>query len=144
MPGNRAELSQQAHQRPQGHLLPRPRHARRPRRRPVVRPAAGAATAGANERHILWFGTEFILSPETATLGFGLPSPPSGGGGGFLITKGVRDVVLALVLGILCQGGPARAPLARAGPCWPAPTGKASRTAAYRLNTVLGAAMSSA
>ncbi|MCZ4102099.1 MULTISPECIES: DUF4267 domain-containing protein [Streptomyces] len=50
---------------------------------------------------ILWFGTEFILSPETTAPGFGLPSWPSGDGGGFLIIKGIRDVVLALVLGIL-------------------------------------------
>ncbi|MEU5026138.1 DUF4267 domain-containing protein [Streptomyces milbemycinicus] len=60
---------------------------------------------------ILWFGTEFILSPETTAPGFGLPSWPSGdgGGGGFLIIKGIRDVVLALVLGILLVTGHRRA-----------------------------------
>ncbi|WP_406069255.1 DUF4267 domain-containing protein [Streptomyces sp. NBC_01020] len=58
---------------------------------------------------ILWFGTEFILSPETAAAGFGLPSPPAGDGGGFLIIKGIRDVVLALVLGILLVTGHRRA-----------------------------------
>ncbi|MFD7324840.1 DUF4267 domain-containing protein [Streptomyces sp. NPDC059875] len=58
---------------------------------------------------ILWFGTEFILSPETTAPGFGLPSWPSGDGGGFLIIKGIRDVVLALVLGILLVTGHRRA-----------------------------------
>lgn len=58
---------------------------------------------------ILWFGTEFILSPETTAPGFGLPTWPSGDGGGFLIVKGVRDVVLALVLGVLLVTGHRRA-----------------------------------
>ncbi|MGW5117969.1 DUF4267 domain-containing protein [Streptomyces noursei] len=58
---------------------------------------------------ILWFGVEFILSPETTAPGFGLPSWPSGDGGGFLIVKGIRDVVLALVLGILLVTGHRRA-----------------------------------
>ncbi|MEV0774317.1 DUF4267 domain-containing protein [Streptomyces sp. NPDC050433] len=58
---------------------------------------------------ILWFGTEFILSPETTAPGFGLPSWPSGDGDGFLIIKGIRDVVLALVLGILLVTGHRRA-----------------------------------
>ena len=58
---------------------------------------------------ILWFGTEFILRPETTAPGFGLPSWPSGDGGGFLIIKGIRDVVLALVLGILLVTGHRRA-----------------------------------
>jgi hypothetical protein len=58
---------------------------------------------------ILWFGMEFILSPETTAPGFGLPSRPTGDGGGFLIVKGIRDVVLALVLGILLVTGHRRA-----------------------------------
>lgn len=58
---------------------------------------------------ILWFGGEFILSPETTAPTFGLPSWPSGDGGGFLIIKGIRDVVLALVLGILLVTGHRRA-----------------------------------
>ncbi|WP_329540833.1 DUF4267 domain-containing protein [Streptomyces sp. NBC_01358] len=58
---------------------------------------------------ILWFGTEFILSPETTAPGFGLPSWPPGDGGGFLVVKGVRDVVMALVLGILLVTGHRRA-----------------------------------
>ncbi|WP_031013799.1 DUF4267 domain-containing protein [Streptomyces sp. NRRL F-5727] len=58
---------------------------------------------------ILWFGTEFIISPETTAPGFGLPSWPSGDGGGFLVVKGVRDVVMALVLAVLLVTGHRRA-----------------------------------
>ncbi|MER7726206.1 DUF4267 domain-containing protein [Streptomyces sp. NPDC096323] len=58
---------------------------------------------------ILWFGTEFIVSPQAAAQGFGLPSVPAGDGGGFLVIKGIRDVVLALVLGILLVTGHRRA-----------------------------------
>ncbi|MFC9593930.1 DUF4267 domain-containing protein [Streptomyces sp. NPDC056944] len=58
---------------------------------------------------ILWFGTEFILSPETTAPGFGLPTWPSGDGGGFLVIKGIRDVVMALVLGVLLVTGHRRA-----------------------------------
>ncbi|MFK4043274.1 DUF4267 domain-containing protein [Nonomuraea wenchangensis] len=58
---------------------------------------------------ILWFGTDFILSPETTAPGFGLPSWPPGDGGGFLVIKGIRDVVLALVLGVLLVTGHRRA-----------------------------------
>ena len=58
---------------------------------------------------ILWFGTEYILSPETTAPGYGLPSWPSGDGDGFLIIKGIRDAVLALVLGILLVTGHRRA-----------------------------------
>nr|WP_272482000.1 DUF4267 domain-containing protein [Streptomyces fodineus] len=64
---------------------------------------------------ILWFGAEFILSPETTAPGFGLPSWPSGDGDGFLIIKGIRDVVLALVLGILLVTATAGR---WAGCCW--------------------------
>jgi TRAP-type C4-dicarboxylate transport system permease small subunit len=58
---------------------------------------------------ILWFGTEYILSPGTTAPSYGLPSWPSGDGDGFLIIKGIRDVVLALVLGILLVTGHRRA-----------------------------------
>ncbi|MCP2324120.1 hypothetical protein HDA40_002627 [Hamadaea flava] len=58
---------------------------------------------------ILWFGTEYILNPQTPAPGYGLPNWPSGDGGGFLITKGIRDVVLALVLGVLLLTGHRRA-----------------------------------
>ncbi|MEW1687167.1 DUF4267 domain-containing protein [Streptomyces sp. NPDC091265] len=58
---------------------------------------------------ILWFGMEFILSPETTAPDFGLPTWPSGDGEGFLVIKGIRDVVLALVLGVLLVTGQRRA-----------------------------------
>jgi hypothetical protein len=58
---------------------------------------------------ILWFGTEYILSPATTAPSYGLPSWPSGDGDGFLIIKGIRDVVLALVLGVLLITGHRRA-----------------------------------
>ncbi|MEV6332077.1 DUF4267 domain-containing protein [Streptomyces sp. NPDC051909] len=58
---------------------------------------------------VLWFGTGYILSPETMAPGYGLPSRPSGDGGGFLVVKGIRDVVMALVLGILLVTGHRRA-----------------------------------
>ncbi|SNX61923.1 uncharacterized protein DUF4267 [Streptomyces sp. TLI_55] len=58
---------------------------------------------------ILWFGTGFVLDPETSVQGFGLPHPASGDGGGFLIVKGIRDVVLALVLAVLLLTGHRRA-----------------------------------
>ncbi|MEV4252707.1 DUF4267 domain-containing protein [Spirillospora sp. NPDC049652] len=58
---------------------------------------------------ILWFGTEFILSPETTAPGYGLPHTPSGDAGGFLVVKGIRDVVLALVMGVLLVTGQRRA-----------------------------------
>jgi hypothetical protein len=58
---------------------------------------------------IVWFGSEFVLRPETVAPGFGLPSWPSGDGGGFLIVKGTRDLVMALVLGVLLVAGHRRA-----------------------------------
>ncbi|KUN21326.1 small membrane hydrophobic protein [Streptomyces antibioticus] len=58
---------------------------------------------------ILWFGTGFILDPETSVQGFGLPHPASGDGGGFLVVKGIRDIVLALVLAVLLLTGHRRA-----------------------------------
>ncbi|MEV0272229.1 DUF4267 domain-containing protein [Hamadaea sp. NPDC050747] len=58
---------------------------------------------------ILWFGTEYILNPQTTAPGYGLPSWPPGDGDGFLVVKGIRDVVLALVLGVLLVTGHRRA-----------------------------------
>ncbi|KUJ54428.1 small membrane hydrophobic protein [Streptomyces albus subsp. albus] len=57
----------------------------------------------------LWFGAEFILIPETVAPTFGLPSWPSGDGGGFLILKGIRDIAGGLVLGALLLTGQRRA-----------------------------------
>ncbi|MBO2455727.1 DUF4267 domain-containing protein [Actinomadura barringtoniae] len=57
----------------------------------------------------LWFGSQFILSPQTGAQSFGLPTWPSGDGGGFLIIKGVRDVAMALGMGVLLVTGHRRA-----------------------------------
>ncbi|MCX5200332.1 DUF4267 domain-containing protein [Streptomyces sp. NBC_00237] len=58
---------------------------------------------------VLWFGSGYVLSPETMAPGFGLPSWPSGDGDGFLVVKGIRDVVMALTVGILLVTGHRRA-----------------------------------
>ena len=58
---------------------------------------------------IFWFGSEYILNPATTAPSFGLPSWPSGDGGGFLVVKGTRDVVMGLVLGVLLVTGQRRA-----------------------------------
>ncbi|MBO1337671.1 DUF4267 domain-containing protein [Streptomyces sp. VRA16 Mangrove soil] len=58
---------------------------------------------------ILWFGTEFILIPQTTAPTYGFPTWPSGDGGGFLVLKGIRDVVMGLVLGVLLVTGHRRA-----------------------------------
>ncbi|MEV0318466.1 DUF4267 domain-containing protein [Streptomyces sp. NPDC050658] len=58
---------------------------------------------------VLWFGTEFILRPETVAPTFGLPSWPSGDGDGFLVLKGIRDVAGGLVLAVLLLTGQRRA-----------------------------------
>lgn len=58
---------------------------------------------------IFWFGTSFVVTPETIAPGFGLPSWPSGDGEGFLIVKGIRDIGGGLVLGVLLLTGQRRA-----------------------------------
>ncbi|MFE7559165.1 DUF4267 domain-containing protein [Kitasatospora sp. NPDC057500] len=58
---------------------------------------------------ILWFGTSFVVSPESVAPGYGLPSWPSGDGGGFLVLKGIRDVAGGLVLAALLLAGQRRA-----------------------------------
>ncbi|MFI6156171.1 DUF4267 domain-containing protein [Kitasatospora sp. NPDC051170] len=58
---------------------------------------------------VLWFGTRFIVSPETIAPTFGLPSWPSGDGDGFLRLKGIRDVAGGLLLAALLLTGQRRA-----------------------------------
>ncbi|MFF2073811.1 DUF4267 domain-containing protein [Kitasatospora sp. NPDC058162] len=58
---------------------------------------------------IFWFGLTFMLAPETIAPTFGLPSWPSGDGGGFLILKGIRDVGNGLILSVLLLTGQRRA-----------------------------------
>ncbi|MEV0668109.1 DUF4267 domain-containing protein [Actinomadura luteofluorescens] len=56
-----------------------------------------------------YLGVSFLLSPETQAPGFGLPSWPSGDGGGFLIVKGNRENAMGLAMGILLVTGHRRA-----------------------------------
>ncbi|WP_329240515.1 DUF4267 domain-containing protein [Actinoallomurus sp. NBC_01490] len=52
-----------------------------------------------------YLGVSFVLTPETSASGFGLPSRPSGDGGGFLIVKGTREISMGLGMGILLVTG---------------------------------------
>ncbi|MYW64782.1 DUF4267 domain-containing protein [Streptomyces sp. SID8379] len=58
---------------------------------------------------VLYLGLTFILAPETATPGVGLPSWPAGDGGGFLVMKGIREFAMGLVIAILLLTGHRRA-----------------------------------
>ncbi|MEU7139459.1 DUF4267 domain-containing protein [Nocardia sp. NPDC046473] len=55
-----------------------------------------------------YLSLSFILTPETAAQGFGLPSWPAGGDG-FLIVKGCRELAMGLGAGILLVTGRRRA-----------------------------------
>jgi len=65
------------------------------------------ATAGV--LFVLYIGAAYILSPETSAPGFGLPTWPSGDGGGFLIVKGGRDIASGVGLALLLMTGHRRA-----------------------------------
>ncbi|MGW4650173.1 DUF4267 domain-containing protein [Kitasatospora sp. NPDC004289] len=54
---------------------------------------------------VLWFGSGFLLTPQTMASGFGLPDWPTEQGTGFLAVKGIRDLGLALVLLVLLLTG---------------------------------------
>ncbi|MFE7547385.1 DUF4267 domain-containing protein [Streptomyces gardneri] len=59
----------------------------------------------------LWFGTNFLLAPETAAAGFGIPSWPEGDAAGYFAVKAGRDLANgAIVLTLLALGR--RRPLA--------------------------------
>lgn len=58
---------------------------------------------------IVYVGVSYVLTPETTAPNFGLPSWPSGDGDGFLILKGIRDIVSGLVIGVLLVTGHRRA-----------------------------------
>ncbi|WP_063002458.1 DUF4267 domain-containing protein [Nocardia mikamii] len=57
----------------------------------------------------LYLGISFVLTPETAAQGFGLPDRPAGDGGGFLVVKGCRELAMGLGTGILLVTGRRRA-----------------------------------
>lgn len=51
---------------------------------------------------IIFIGARFLLAPEAAAIGYGVPSPA----GAYLSVKGVRDIVYGLVgLAVLFGGG---------------------------------------
>ena len=56
-----------------------------------------------------YLGFSFILSPETTAPGVGLPTWPEGDGGGFLVMKGIRELSMGLMTGILLVTGHRRA-----------------------------------
>ncbi|MGD6741015.1 DUF4267 domain-containing protein [Streptomyces sp. BH106] len=58
---------------------------------------------------VLYLGLSFMLFPETSAPGVGLPTWPSGDGGGFLVMKGLREFAMGLVLGVLLVTGHRRA-----------------------------------
>ncbi|MGW4777593.1 DUF4267 domain-containing protein [Streptomyces filamentosus] len=58
---------------------------------------------------VLYLGLSFVLTPEAVTPGVGLPSWPAGDGGGFLVMKGIRELSMGLVLGVLLVTGHRRA-----------------------------------
>jgi hypothetical protein len=63
------------------------------------------ATVGA--LFVLYLGLSFILTPESATPGVGLPNWPAGDG--FLVMKGIREFSMGLVIGVLLVTGHRRA-----------------------------------
>ncbi|MFI5622867.1 DUF4267 domain-containing protein [Nocardioides sp. NPDC051685] len=56
-----------------------------------------------------YLGFSFILSPEATAPGIGLPTWPEGDGGGFLVMKGIRELSMGLMTGILLVTGHRRA-----------------------------------
>ena len=56
-----------------------------------------------------YLALSFVLTPATSAPGFGLPSWPSGDGGGFLVVKGCRELAMGLGTGILLVTGQRRA-----------------------------------
>ncbi|MEV5538880.1 DUF4267 domain-containing protein [Saccharopolyspora shandongensis] len=50
---------------------------------------------------VVSFGTRFLIDPNGAAEGFGIPNWPQGDAAGYFIIKGVRDLVCALIIFIL-------------------------------------------
>jgi hypothetical protein len=57
---------------------------------------------------IIYVGLVYVFAPAATAPTFGLPTWPAGDGGGFLILKGIRDIVSGLALGILLVTGQRR------------------------------------
>jgi Domain of unknown function (DUF4267) len=58
---------------------------------------------------IIYIGLEFLLAPQAAAAGFGVPTWPQREGTAFLAVKGVRDIATGLVVGALLLSGHRRA-----------------------------------
>ena len=58
---------------------------------------------------IIFIGARFLLAPEVAAAGFGLPASAAGDAGAYLTTKGVRDIVSGLFVLVLLATGQTRA-----------------------------------
>ncbi|GAA0689873.1 DUF4267 domain-containing protein [Kitasatospora atroaurantiaca] len=58
---------------------------------------------------IILIGTRFLLDPDGAASGFGIPSWPHGEAAGYLDVKGLRDIVSGLVILALLATGQRRA-----------------------------------
>jgi hypothetical protein len=62
----------------------------------------GNGLAGLIGLGIIFIGARFLLAPEVAAAGFGLPASAAGDAGAYLSTKGVRDIASGLfVLALL-------------------------------------------
>ena len=50
---------------------------------------------------IVFIGARFLLAPQTAAAGFGVPYPPTGAPSPWLYTKGVRDIASGIFIAVL-------------------------------------------
>ncbi|WP_326647693.1 MULTISPECIES: DUF4267 domain-containing protein [unclassified Streptomyces] len=69
--------------------------------------ATGLAALGG--AFIIYIGLSYLLAPQTAAAGFGVPTWPRRDGTAFLAVKGVRDIATGLVLFALLLSGHRRA-----------------------------------
>jgi hypothetical protein len=58
---------------------------------------------------IIYVGLAYLLAPQAAAAGFGVPTWPQREGTAFLAVKGVRDIATGLVVGALLLSGHRRA-----------------------------------
>ncbi|MFB6837878.1 DUF4267 domain-containing protein [Streptomyces sp. NPDC056361] len=58
---------------------------------------------------LLYTGASFLLAPQVTAAGFGVPVWPQGGGEGFLMVKGMRDIGFGLVILVLQLAGQRKA-----------------------------------
>ncbi|WP_067693154.1 DUF4267 domain-containing protein [Nocardia jejuensis] len=75
----------------------------------MSRKTLNTALATAVVLFTFYLAISFLLTPESAAQGFGLPNIPAGDGGGFLIVKGCRELAMGLGTGVLLVTGQRRA-----------------------------------